>query len=394
MKKLIFILCVIVPSLSHADIFKNPTGIFGSVIGSTGTASPAAPVISGFSLRRIITIDHTKVDPSQASYVNFPVLISTSSVEFSTSASGGFLTGNGFDVVFASDTSCAQKYWLNWDTETVNASGSGTFISHVQVPLISSTTDTPIQVCLGSSTLTSYQGHSTATYDTNFKAIWHKPSDASVLSMKDSTVNADTLVSTNSPTAITGKIDGAVSLSATTGDHFCELSASTGNTNVAAFTVSAWIENPSFPLTYQAWAGKVLGDGSTTGFTFLVKSNAKLATYISGVNVNYDGTGTNTLSAGTTYFLTMSYSAATGLIGYVNGGVDGTAATGGAITTNNTSPFCVGLDHDSAAGTWTGMEDQVEFSDIARTAGWIATEYASQNSPLTFVTYSSSTVGP
>ena len=67
---------------------------------------------------------------------------------------------------------------------------------------------------------------------------------------------------------------------------------------------------------------------------FLIKSTLKLAPYVNATGtVDYDGTGANTLVAGTTYSVAMTYSAAAGLVGYVNGFSDGTAVANGDVAT-------------------------------------------------------------
>lgn len=387
MKKLIFILCIIVPSLSRGDIFKNPTGIFGSVVGSTATSTPA-PLFSGFTYRRTITIDHTKVGTNTLTYTDFPVLVSTDGVTLSTSASGGHLANaNGYDLIYSTDSTCASK--LSVDTETFNNTGSATMNAWVKVPSVSSSTDTTFYICYGSSTINSLQTVPSSAWDSHFKLVWLLGNGV-VLSGKDSTANADNGTLTNSPVGGVGKVDGGAILVGASAQHIDEATAA--NTSVSSVTLSLWVRNNGFANTYNTAAGKI---AVLSAYSIYVKSNAKLAMYITdaGLGSSYDGTGNATLSSGSTYYLTLSYDNTIGLVGYVNGIIDGTAAASGTLPTN-TATFEVGNDTITPLRPWDGMADGVWLSDIIRGQGFGVTSYNNQNSPSTFLSISAETVGP
>lgn len=103
--------------------------------------------------------------------------------------------------------------------------------------------------------------------------------------------------------------------------------------NPPAMSIAAWVKGTTFPNAYNA----VMGREQTSGplfYMLAVKSTGKLACYISGsATVSYDGTGAITLLANQWYHLVMTYSAALGLTGYVNGVVDGSAAANGNLAT-------------------------------------------------------------
>jgi len=124
------------------------------------------------------------------------------------------------------------------------------------------------------------------------------------------------------------KFDGA--------DHYVNI-----GTNIAlpALTYIAWVKAVAFTNAYESIVDRQ--DPSQTVYSELfVKSNGKLACYVSApAVVSYDGTGVNTLVINKDYQLTMSYDSTTGLKGYVNGRLDGSAAASGAIPTGAYNMF-------------------------------------------------------
>ena len=156
---------------------------------------------SGYDYRRVFTILHAKVPNSDQT--NFPVLISTTDATLATVPNSGHLkNSSGYDLIFSTMSDCS--YLLNWDTETYNAS-TGNIIVWVKVPTVATASDTSIYMCYGNSLISSYLGYSTATWDSNYKSVWHLP-NGSNLSLGDSTSNSLTLTN-NNVTATSGNID-------------------------------------------------------------------------------------------------------------------------------------------------------------------------------------------
>ena len=99
-----------------------------------------------------------------------------------------------------------------------------------------------------------------------------------------------------------------------------------------AQSFTCWVNGTSFPNAYNTVV-TTNGSGDVNRyFAILVKSTGKLAMYMRNTSdaiVFYDGTGTNTLVAGTWYHLAMTFTSTVGMIGYVNGVQDGGSATTG-----------------------------------------------------------------
>jgi len=108
-------------------------------------------------------------------------------------------------------------------------------------------------------------------------------------------------------------------------------------------TMCGWAYFDSFANAYNTFLSRA-GSGF---FDLHIKSNGKLAIYAKdtgGTTRSYDGSGATTLSANTLYFIAATVSTATGITGYVNAVVDGTAAMGGTglLALAGSSFFTVG----------------------------------------------------
>ena len=135
-----------------------------------------------------------------------------------------------------------------------------------------------------------------------------------------------------------------------------------------ALTYSAWINPTSFPNAYNSIISRSNTPTGTPYIALLVKSTGKLAPYVYGsASISYDGTGTNTLSTGSWYLITMTYDSTNGLICYVNGSVDGTAAANGNLASVNNSTG-IGYDPFYADRYFNGKIDDVAIFNRSLTA--------------------------
>jgi hypothetical protein len=338
----------------------------------------ASPSWATYTYSRTITIDHSRVSTGMLTLTNFPVLVSMNDVSVSTS--GHLANANGYDLVFSTKSDCS--YLLSWDTETVMNVGVSTMNVWVNVPSVSSTTDSVFYMCYGNAGITSYQGNSAATWDANYKGVWHLP-NGTTLTATDSTSNGNNGTLHNTPTATAGQVDGAASFTSAS-SQYIDFGSNSG-LDQTAITASAWINAASFPDQYNAVVSKI-NFVPNQYYQLFVKSTGKLAMYVFGnADINYDGTGSNTLSSGAWYYVTLTYSSSAGLTGYVNGAVDGTAAANGALATGQTSTLTIGQDLNTIGRFWNGVIDEVRISSIVRSADWIKTEYNNQSAPSTFL---------
>lgn len=120
-------------------------------------------------------------------------------------------------------------------------------------------------------------------------------------------------------------------------------------------SVTAWINPSSFPSSYNAIVSRVAA-GATSYQQLLITSSGKLAIYTLGGGF-YDGSGSHTISAGTTYFVAWTYSIAKGLVGYVNGEVDAAVSPTGSGLTQTSANLLIGSDE--GARRWSGQISDV-----------------------------------
>jgi len=245
-----------------------------------GNTTAPPPTFNGYTYRRNLSIDHTKVPNTDQS--NFPVLVSGTYSYLKTTANGGSVqNANGYDVIFTSDSSCATK--LNHETETYNAS-TGAVNYWVRVPTVSHTSDTTFYMCYGNSSVTADQSNKWGVWDSNFQNVYHLP-NGTTLSANDSTANAVNGTIENA-TAAAGQMAGGASFNGSSAG------INLGNTSTWAmgsgdYTFEAWIKVTSNPVWVQSILHKdAVGERQVA----LLFDNLFAANCIDLIHFNDDGT--------------------------------------------------------------------------------------------------------
>ncbi len=131
------------------------------------------------------------------------------------------------------------------------------------------------------------------------------------------------------------------------------------------------------------------GSGSNLAAIYC-RSTGKLAMYCTATgptSIAYDP-GSNTLSAGTWYYVTLTYTgtANAGIKGYINaatadGGVNSTLNLIGTVANTN-----IGRDPNTSGSFFNGSIDEARIASVARSPDWITTEYNNEFAPGTFET--------
>jgi len=144
-----------------------------------------------------------------------------------------------------------------------------------------------------------------------------------------------------------------------------------------AFTFSAWINRGT--LSGGDGYYQIVGrdSGGSAYAVLLIKSTGKLAPYIYGnASINYDGTGTYTLSTSTWYHVVMTYDSTNGLKAYVNGNLDGSvAANGNPVNVSNATTIGYSILYGRY---FNGSIDSVRVYRRALTADEVTTIYNSE----------------
>lgn len=144
--------------------------------------------------------------------------------------------------------------------------------------------------------------------------------------------------------------------------------------NYPALTYIATIRASSLANAYSSIIDRQDPVGANATEIF-VKSNGTLAVYVvASGSVNYDGSGSHTLTTGKDYRIGFTYSSAAGLVGYVNAEVDATAAANGAAITTAYSTY-IGASPHFAGRFFAGTVGNVLIAARAFTASEMRQDY-------------------
>ncbi|MEI7782476.1 MAG: DUF2341 domain-containing protein, partial [Planctomycetota bacterium] len=325
------------------------------------TASAASWYNASWTYRTTITIDHTKVGLTTEDESNFPVLVSLTGLSNIKAA--------GADIRFTSSDGTTEL------PREIESYSSGTLVAHVKIPTLSHTSDTVIYMYYGNSSATEPAANSTYgsqnVWTNGYAGVWHMNETSGNIS--DSTSNGNTATVTGSPTySQSGQIGSSITLGS--GKYFRVNSAVVSGT----------------PITFSAWFNST---DANTEQDFLWET---------GTSANYLGVG---LYESKVYVQQLDQ--------YIQGSIYGTNAwhyiTGvltsgssrdiyydGGNKTSQTTTVSAPTLTKTEIGTYQGFSylrgslDEVRISSVARSSGWISTEYKNQSATSTFY----STVAP
>lgn len=376
-------------------------------------ATTASASFSGYTYQSTLTVSSANVSNVFGTINNFPVLVSTSMPQISTTVgSGGQLNSSGMDLIFSTMSNCSFN--LHWDTETVENVGISTFNAWVNIPVLTTATPTAatFYMCWGNSGITTYQGISTATWDANYVAVYHMNDkaangvihDATSNGLNITTVNNTISRSTSSPTGF--GLSYLVDADSGTLAHNSNLDLTT-----QAYTWEAWIynysinNNQSFSYFFDTTNGN-----SGHGWSFDFDNQN---TNPAGINVNSNGTAaggrssrtsTGGLTPGQWVQMVASLSALGGDVFYGQSSSTINLYFNGVINAANSALFKAdasavpsGFGSDGGNGPLLAAMSEMRFSNgIQRNSDWVQTEYKNQSSPQTFISIGAeqSSAGP
>ena len=319
---------------------------------------------NGYTYRRAITIDHTKVPNSDQN--SFPFLFSGTYSYLAGTGNGGLVTNaSGYDVVFAADASGTTM--LPFEQASYSATGSVQY--WVKVPTVSHTYDTVIYMFYGNSSITTDQSNKTGTWDSNYKGVWHLP-NGTTLSANDSTANANN-GTVSGATATNGVIDGAANFTATTQKIDVGNPSSLQITS-NAITLEAWVKtSESNPSYWEKVIAKEITNNVNPYTAFTIQRCG--GTNEVGVAISTGGSGTqvgvcsvSSLSLGSWTHVVGTYDGSQLRI-YLNGALDNHVLASGNIV-STTTDVVFGTDTFLAGETLNGSLDELRISDTPRGA--------------------------
>ena len=331
--------------------------------------------------RKKITIDHTQVAADQSS---FPVLVSLMDGDLSAKAQS---TGN--DILFTSSDGITK---LNHEIENYTA-GTGSLTAWVEVPSLSSTTDTVLYLYYGNSTAPGQQNPTAVWSDANYAGVWHYDNG-----WTDSTQNHNNGTPSGT-TNVTGEAAGAQGYGTT---DYVEVAAAGSIADLFASpggTLSAWINPVSVGGNNE---GRILDKCSSnvcqathTGWAFHLQTTniLKFRHGFPTAGGNWS-TLPNSITMGSWQFVAVTYNRDTtdppAL--YINGvpqTIVVNSVPSGAAPTDAARKMRIGAFAGGTGRYFNGVIDEARASKTIRSASWIRTEYNNQNSPSSFYTLGS-----
>ncbi len=333
---------------------------------------------SNWNYKREITINASQIATTTDS---FPVLATTTLDDLKTTTNGGKVgNDNGYDIIFVDDD---DSTLLNFEREYY-ASTTGEIVYWIKTD-ISSTTDKTIYMYYGNGSA-SDQATTTGVWDDNFVMVQHLSEipDNTADQIKDSTSNANDgqTVTMASDDQVAGQIDGSLDFDG--GSDYILRTSFNGTTAGDDYTFSSWIKPSSIDSTQN-----LVIDESPKIRLEIMNNKARIAVG-NGVSWTIENNfieGTTVLQEGVFYYITGYYDGIN-LKLFVNG-IQESGNKALSITTATLNNVYLGKYGGGSSYEFPGLIDEVRISNIARTAGWIETEYNNQSDVGSFITIGS-----
>ncbi|MGA1863993.1 MAG: PilC/PilY family type IV pilus protein [bacterium] len=270
--------------------------------------------------------------------------------------------------------------------------GTGKLITWVRVPVLKHNEDTEIYIYYGDSSIVQPTENPHGVWDKNYMAIWHLEEriGGSGKYYEDVTINSNTGQGGGGfpgyvPIEAPGKIFSAAGF---LGDDFIIVPNSSSLQLSKAITLSGWIKPTTFGTSGDMTAILRKGELSSNYFLMLNEKNPQFA--LTGGD-SCSIIGATSLLANTWYYIAGTWESGGTPILYVNGSPDEKGSFTGPIKIDTSPLYMGGI---KGAVNLNGILDEIRISNIARSAGWIMTEYNNQNSPSTFLSLSDCSMNP
>ncbi len=341
------------------------------------------PFIEGWQYRKMVIIDHTQVVGPLS---DFPVYIQTVDNDLKN-----HVQADGDDLLFMDGTGVAHRLWF--ETETYDQS-TGTLVAWVRLPSLGIVNDTIFYLYYGNAAVTS-QEFPEQVWDDSYQAVWHLNTNP-IEGIIDSTSNnndgtaAGGMTSSNLVNGKNGRcldfdgIDDCIS--------FTEFTSSfdTG-------TCIAWVQTTS-PDRTIVWSEAT--KDSIKPYMLCGKhydDEFWFARDLYGGSSNYQGYKRINMNDGQWHQVAwLSAGSGNSNSFYFDGQPltiewqDDYDPNGMWFDDQPTDAHSIGcLDRSIEECFWDGPLDEIRISDIPLSTSWIATEYANQNNPASFLSFGS-----
>jgi len=328
--------------------------------------------VSGYTYRREITIDNTKVATTSDAFV---VLATTTLASLKTTGNGGLVTdANGYDIVW---TDSDGSTLLDFEVEKYDAT-TGEIVHWIETD-VSSTTDKVLYMYYGNSDISTDQATTTGTwandsYVSDYAGVWHMD-NAYNASSTDSTSNANngSMMNQYSATSsVTGIADTALDFDGS--DDYVGATME----RLYNFTISAWVNfddiSDGRTMIVVAHEGRIWLNKHDT-------NNIRL--YVHSLTSTSIISNSNSIDANRWIHVVGVYNG-TNILLYFDGVLNKNVASTGIPGYNGPT---VNIGGDPTGYYTNGSIDEVRISNIARTDADILTEYTNQVAVSEFMTF-------
>jgi hypothetical protein len=323
--------------------------------------------LSGYTHRKKITIDQTKVD---ADLTDFPVRVNLNA----DGDIGALCRSDGYDIRFTSSDGTTLLKYERENFSVASSQATGDF--WVKVPSVFGSTDTVIYIYYGKSDA-SDGADPENVWDSNFKMVQHLK-DNTTSQVLDSTSNNNdgTKKGANEPIQATGKIYKAQDFDGTDDYIDCGTGASLNITG--AITLEMWL----YPHSLGTWQ-QILGKGQSgapayVNYDFWATTGSRVRFSWGGDGTNGDYLDSGTITANEWVFVAAVIDGSNNVKTYLNGLESATKTT--SVSRSAVAGMLeIGGFTDAF---FDGLIDEVRISNVARSAAWIKASYHSGNNSL------------
>jgi hypothetical protein len=321
--------------------------------------------------------------PAMVTYfTNFPVLVSLTDSDLASKA-----RNDGWDILF---TSSDKKTKLSHGIENFTKV-TGILVAWVKVPILFTNNNTLLYMYYGNPSASDQQ-NATNVWDDYYVGVWHLKEDPSGTApqIKDSTSNANNGTSAGSMTSadqVSAKINGGLDFDGV--NDYINIPRASSIEPSTAITVYAWFYwHDNTASSYGKIVAKTTASDTAPYYSYCLEQSSSNAQLSAGINVGGTNRATSaqTITLNAWHQLVLTWNSGD----YVRFYIDGTekaktsSTYSGSITYYNV-PLRIGFSSYGESNTEIdGLIDEVRISNIARTAGWLTTEYNNQNNPSSF----------
>lgn len=326
--------------------------------------------LAEYKFRKKISINPEQIS-SDESLQRFPIMVVIKDADLKSASHGGkVISESGADIRFTKDDGVSL---LNYEIETYNPA-TGELLAWVEIDSVSKT-KTPSLFMYFSNQFAANES-SSAAWNKTYKAVWHlKGALSSKIPHANQFASSETLEGDKEVYIASEK----------NSSQFPCLNTPEDVDITGDITLSAWIylsgKKEQTIISNQS--------GFNGGYRLSVSKDRKLEFDIRNENavaaqINGKETGIE-LEKEKWYYVTAVYSDESDtMMTFVNGKFDRGLKTEISLA-GSTEPLQIGREPSKKIYYFDGLLDEVRISNITRSTGWIATEYANQLNPSTFM---------